>query len=136
MKKAQAYAIDFVTNTVTITRKFAAAASQIGSPEFHTMMQLREMNLTVVTKTPSKKKNSLLSYKKMKKYIDCMEDAEKYQEEFDIICEESKAQPAPYHYVANWFKATFPNYGKLPERNTNLKIINTPENYDQEELAS
>ena len=64
MKKSAAYCIDFVNNTVTVTRKFAAAASQLGTAEFHTMMQLRKLNLTVVTKAPTKKKSSLLTYKK------------------------------------------------------------------------
>lgn len=136
MKKSTAYSIDFVNSTVIVSKKFAAAASQIGTPEFNTMLQLRGLNLTIVTKAPSKKKNSQLTYKKMKKYISCLEEAEKYQEEFDAIYEESKAQPSAYHYVASWFNKTFPNYGKLPERNTNLKIINTPANYDQEENAA
>ena len=136
MKKSIAYVIDFATNTVTVTKKFAEAASQIGTPEFHTMMQLREMNLTIVTKAPAKRKNTQLTYKKMQKYISCLEDAEKYQEEFNVICEEAKAQPSAYHYVASWFSKTFPNYGKLPERNTNLKVINTPADYDKEEPAA
>ena len=135
MKKS-AYAIDFVSSTVTITKKFAEAASQIGTPEFHTMMQLRELNLTIVIKAPAKKKSTQLTYKKMQKYISCLEDAEMYQEEFKVICEESKAQPAPYHYVASWFNKTFPNYGKLPEHNSNLKVINTPADYDKEEPAA
>jgi hypothetical protein len=135
MKKSN-YSIDFVSNTVTVTKKFAEAASQIGTPEFHTMMQLREMNLTVVTKAPVKKKNTQLTYKKMQKYISCLEDAEKYQEEFKVVCEEAKALPSAYHYVASWFDKTFPNYGKLPERNTSLKVINTPADYDKEEPAA
>jgi len=136
MKKSAAYSIDFVNNTVTVTRKFAAAASQIGTAEFHIMMQLRELNLTIVTKAPAKKKSSRLTYKKMKKYISCLEEADKYQEEFEVICEESKAQPAPYHYVANWFNSTFHNYGKLPEHSSDLKIVNTPADYDEEEPAA
>ena len=135
MKKSN-YSIDFVSNTVTVTKKFTEAASQIGTPEFHTMMQLREMNLTIVTKAPAKRKNTQLTYKKMQKYISCLEDAEKYQEEFKVVCEEAKAQPSAYHYVASWFDKTFPNYGKLPERNTSLKVINTPADYDKEEPAA
>ena len=62
------YAIDFTTNTVTVTKKFQEAASMIGTTEFNTMMQLRQMNLTIVTKAPAKKKGKL-TYDKMKKYI-------------------------------------------------------------------
>ena len=125
------YAIDFTTNTVTVTKKFLEAASMIGTTEFNTMMQLRQMNLTIVTKAPAKKK-SKLTYDKMKKYIALLDEAEKYQTEFDVVLNESKAYDASYAYVLKWFKKTFPNYGKQPERDANLKIVNTPVNYDEE----
>lgn len=35
-------------------------------------------------------------------------------------------------YVLKWFKKTFPSYGKQPERDADLKIVNTPANYDEE----
>ena len=94
-------------------------------------MQLRQMNLTIVTKAPAKKK-SKLTYDKMKKYIALLDEAEKYQTEFDVVLNESKAYDASYAYVLKWFKKTFPNYGKQPERDANLKIVNTPVNYDEE----
>ena len=125
------YAIDFTTNTVTVTKKFLEAASMIGTTEFNTMMQLRQMNLTIVTQAPAKKK-SKLTYDKMKKYISLLDEAEKYQTEFDVVLNESKAYDASYAYVLKWFKKTFPNYGKQPERDVNLKIVNTPANYDEE----
>ena len=125
------YAIDFTTNTVTVTKKFLEAASMIGTTEFNTMMQLRQMNLTIVTKAPAKKK-SKLTYDKMKKYIALLDEAEKYQTEFEVVLNESKAYDAAYAYVLKWFKKTFPNYGKQPERDANLKIVNTPANYDEE----
>ena len=131
------YAIDFTTNTVTVTKKFLEAASMIGTTEFNTMMQLRQMNLTIVTKAPVKKKNAKLTYDKMKKYITLLDEAEKYQTEFDVVLNESKAYDASYAYVLKWFKATFPNYGKQPERDANLKIANTTVNYaeSEEEVA-
>ena len=125
------YAIDFTTNTVTVTKKFLEAASMIGTTEFNTMMQLRQMNLTIVTKAPAKKK-SKLTYDKMKKYISLLDEAEKYQTEFDVVLNESRAYDASYAYVLKWFRKTFPNYGKQPERDANLKIVNTPANYDEE----
>ena len=128
------YAIDFTTNTVTVTKKFLEAASMIGTTEFNTMMQLRQMNLTIVTKAPAKKKGKL-TYDKMKKYISLLDEAEKYQAEFAAVLNESKAYDASYAYVLNWFKKTFPNYGKQPERDANLKIVNTPANYDADEAA-
>ena len=126
------YEINFAANTITITKKFAQEASQIGTEAFKTMMELRQLGMTIITKTPAKKKNTSLTYAKMERYISLLEDAEKYQAEFKAVCAESQAMKVHYVYVSNWFKQTFPSYGKLPERNAELKIINTPANYDAE----
>ena len=131
------YEINFTTNTITITQKFAKEASQIGTDAFKTMMELRELGMTIVTKTPvQKKKNPSLTYQKMERYIALLEDAEKYQAEFKTVCAESLAMKAPYAYVSNWFKKTFPNYGKQPQRNEKMKIINTPANYEAEAISA
>lgn len=130
------YEINFAANTITITQKFAKEASQIGTEAFKTMLELRQLGMTIITKTPAKKKNTSLTYAKMETYISLLEDAEKYQSEFDAVCAESLAMKAPYAYVQKWFKETFPNYGKLPERNEQMKIINTPAHHDAEELKS
>ena len=129
------YAIDFTTNTVTVTKKFLEAAQMIGTPEFNTMMQIREMGMTIITKAPAKKKNTKLTYDKMQKYINLLDEAEKYQAEFERVQIESLAYDASYAYVLKWFKKTFPSYGKQPERDANLKIVNTPANYNAEEAA-
>ena len=129
------YAIDFTTNTVTVTKKFLEAAQMIGTPEFNTMMQIREMGMTIITKAPAKKKNTKLTYDKMQKYINLLDEAEKYQAEFERVQIESLAYDASYAYVLKWYKKTFPSYGKQPERDANLKIVNTPANYNAEEAA-
>lgn len=59
----------------------------------------------------------------------------KYMAEFNAVIEESKATNKAYAYVLAWFKKTFPHYGKQPERDANLKIVNTPVNYDAEAVA-
>lgn len=129
------YAIDFTTNIVTVTKKFLEAAQMIGTIEFDTMMKIREMGMTIITKTPAKKKNTKLTYDKMQKYISLLDEVEKYQAEFERVQIESLAYDASYAYVLKWFKKTFPSYGKQPERDANLKIVNTPANYDAEEAA-
>ena len=130
------YEINFTTNTITITQKFAKEASQIGTDAFKTMMDLRQLGMTIVTKAPVHKKTSSLTYKQMERYIALLEDAEKYQAEFKTVCAESLAMKAPYAYVSNWFKKTFPNYGKQPQRNEKMKIINTPANYEAEAISA
>ena len=123
------YSIDFVSNTVTITRKFRDAASQLNTPEFNIMKQLREMNLTILVKTPNKKKSTALTYAKMQKFISCLDEADKYQTMFDAVRKESKGMPAPYKYVVSWFYNTFPKYGQLPEHDADMRIVNTPAEY-------
>ena len=130
------YSVDFASNTISITQTFAKEASQIGTEAFKTMLELRQLGMPITIKAPAKKKNTSLTYAKMETYISLLEDAEKYQAEFKAVCAESQAMKVPYVYVSNWFKQTFPSYGKLPERNAELKIINTPANYDAEEEAS
>ena len=123
------YSIDFVSNTVTITRKFRDAASQLNTPEFNIMNQLREMNLTILVKAPNKKKSTALTYAKMQKFISCLDEADKYQTMFDAVRKESKGMPAPYTYVVSWFYNTFPKYGQMPEHDADMRIVNTPAEY-------
>lgn len=123
------YSIDFASNTVTITRKFRDAASQLNTPEFNIMKQLREMDLTILVKTPNKKKSTALTYAKMQKFISCLDEADKYQTMFDAVRKESKGMPAPYKYVVSWFHNTFPKYGQLPEHDADMRIVNTPAEY-------
>lgn len=123
------YSIDFASNTVTITRKFRDAASQLNTPEFNIMKQLHEMNLTILVKTPNKKKSTALTYAKMQKFISCLDEADKYQTMFDAVRKESKGMPAPYKYVVSWFHNTFPKYGQLPEHDADMRIVNTPAEY-------
>ena len=126
------YSIDFTTNTITVTKKFLEQASMMGSEAFNIMTQLRQMNMTIITKAPTKRKNTQLTYSKMEKFISLLEEADKYKAEFAAVKNESTAQNMPYAYVQKWFKKTFLCYGKQPERNENLKIVNTPVNYDEE----
>lgn len=123
------YSIDFVSNTVTITRKFRDAASQLNTPEFNIMNQLREMNLIILVKAPNKKKSTALTYAKMQKFISCLDEADKYQTMFDAVRKESKGMPAPYKYVVSWFYNTFPKYGQMPEHDADMRIVNTPAEY-------
>lgn len=127
--KKVGYQINFATNTVAVTRKFLEAAGVIGTEEFSTMMRLRDMNLTIVVKTPAKKRNTTLSYAKMKKFISCLDEADKYQAMFEAVHEESLGMPAPYQHVVAWFHKTFPKYGRLPEHDVAMRIVNTPEEY-------
>ena len=132
---AKNYVIDYAKNMITVTKKFHEAAGQIGTDEYSIMAELRKLGMPISVKAPAKKKNTAVTYAKMKKYISLMDEADKYMAEFEAVVEESKATNKAYAYVLAWFKKTFPHYGKQPERDANLKIVNTPVNYDTETAA-
>ena len=87
------YKIDFTTNTITVTKKFAEAASQIGTPEFALMCELRKMDMRIdVAAAKKKSSNKLLTYKKMENFIANSADSENYLEEYKAVKELAKSQ--------------------------------------------
>ena len=114
---------------------FHKAAGQIGTDTYNLMTELRKLNMPIAIKAPAQKKSNTVTYAKMKKYISLMDEADKYMAEFEAVVEESKTTNKAYAYVLTWFKKTFPHYGKQPERDANLKIVNTPVNYDADAAA-
>ena len=75
MSKSTNYTINFEAEEIIITKKFGKAASQIGTPEFKVMQQLRKefTGFSFVYKTIEKKENKK-SYKglnidEMKRFV-------------------------------------------------------------------
>ena len=131
----KSYTIDYAKNMITVTAKFHKAAGQIGTDAYNLMTELRKLNMPIAVKAPAQKKSNTVTYAKMKKYISLLDEADKYMAEFEAVIEESKTTNKAYAYVLTWFKKTFPHYGKQPERDANLKIVNTPVNYDADAAA-
>lgn len=130
------YKINFMTNTITVTKKFADAASQIGTPEFALMCELRKMDMRIEVATSKKKtSNNLLTYKKMENFIAYTADSETYMEEYRAVRELAKSQSNACLYVNNWFRSTFPNYDKIPELDENSRFVNTPADYVQNHIT-
>lgn len=136
-KENKGYNVNFVTNTVTVTKAFAqTAANNIFSEEFKIMKELREMGMTIVTKAPAKRKSDRLTYAKMEKHINCLSTAEEDMKEFEAVKEAAKGENNPYLFVKNWYERKFPTHNDVPEFDENLKIVNHPLNYaDEEESA-
>lgn len=119
------YKMDFVSNTVTVTKKFyIAATTNLGSTEFNDLMKFREMGMTVIVKAPAKRSNHRVTYRQMVAYISCLEDAARFLTEFNTVRQASVKEPNPYQHVCDWFDATFPNSHATPIFNEDGKIIN------------
>lgn len=137
MKKNTQYEINYATNTITLNHRFAKAAGILGSEEFQTMKELRElgMKITVLPQKERKGNKSRLSYVKMSRYIACLADSDNHMKDFEAIRTASKSSNNPYQYVWKWFMSTFPNYANIPEFDEDRKIVVTPSDYVVEEVA-
>ena len=115
----QGIKVDFITNTIIITKEFAALASDPTSEEYVTLNLLREENPKMKIATRSRKKSSKernpnkgLTYKFMRRFISVMDEKnlsefsrkQAYFESFDMESAEV------YQKVKGWFIKQYPNY--------------------------
>ncbi len=114
---SKGYDVDWNRNTITMTKSFAAKASQIGTNEYEQLMNARANGFHVVEKwyKPRKACPTRLTYKKMHNYIATRSDAATKLVDFKKIREESKAYHNPYEYVRQWFIKEFPEHVKSLE---------------------
>ena len=126
------YSINWSTNTITVTKKFMNAASQMNTDAYSLMTELRALGMKMTVKEMPHRKAcpTRLTYNRMLAHIKCMDDAESCLKEFNIIRADSLSTENPYQFVREWFMDRFPNHGKLPEMNTDYRIVNTPANYN------
>ena len=115
----QGIKVDFITNTIIITKEFAALASDPTSEEYVTLNLLREENPKMKIATRSRKKSSKernpnkgLTYKFMRRFISVMDEKnlsefsrlQAYYEGYDMENAEV------YQHVKDWFIKQYPNY--------------------------
>ncbi len=125
MKKIKDYEIKFATNTIVVSKKFSRNASKIGTDEFKTMMQLRELNMEIVEQVERPRRSvHRATYNQMRAYLSCLEEAERWLKEFEVVRMASKEKANPYQHVCEWYEKNFPNHRGLPELDENGKIIN------------
>ncbi|MEQ2457416.1 hypothetical protein [Flavonifractor hominis] len=124
------YKVDFVNNTLTMTKAFEDAASNPTSQEYKLLQQIRAdfPGLTIIRKTrraPKKARPTKnLTYKHMEQYMSVFQNADKLLAQFEVVKECSKQQPSPYKFVRDWFEAQFPKYREQPDFGNNApKVI-------------
>lgn len=123
------YKISFTTSTITISKSFALVASDPSKPEFETLSKLQAAypGMRIVHKThrsPSKANaNKGLTYERMEGYINLHENAAELLVTFDAVKAIAAEQKNPYLFTKGWFMQQFPDYGKLPDINSNGKIL-------------
>ena len=127
MKKNQNYEINFVTKTITVTRKFLQDASQMGTEAYEAMLQLRELNMPIaVQEIHRKPKIAKWTFARMERYLKNVQDSEKWTADYTAMKES-----ASHAEVWAWFKSNFIQVDKkgkhmAPKLNENHKIIVMP----------
>ena len=134
---AKPYQINYATNTITITKSFNDKANNLESEAFKTMMTLRSLKMQIVIEEPAPRKKSFRpTYKQMENYISCLAEREHYMKEYQTICKKSESNRNKYQAVLNWFRATFPDFEKVPTFNEDFKIIVTANKSEQADTSS
>lgn len=116
----EGYKILFDTNTVIMNYKFAAAAAKYGTKENRIIRIIRHdfpgMTEVVVAGRvqTTAKANHRLTYENMEKHIRVYDNADELLEVFKTVKAASATVASPYKYVADWFKAQFPDYRTAP----------------------
>lgn len=123
------YKINFTANTITISKSFALAASDPTSTECEKLSKLQAAypGMRIVHKThrsPSKANaNKGLTYDRMEGYINLHENAAELFTKFKAVKAIAATQKSPYKLIRDWFMKQFPDYGKLPNINSNGQIL-------------
>lgn len=107
MTKSTGYTINFETGEIIITKKFAKAASKIGTPEFKDLQQLRKefSEFKIVYKTIEKKENKKsykgLSIDEMTRFLSNKPEEE--QRLFEKVLIVAENRQGKYAIVKKWF---------------------------------
>lgn len=141
VKKDALYAVDVLSNTVVVTKKFLESANTMKGDEYDLFVQFKEMGFNIVQRTrkpstPKKETNSplrplkpveekkpLIPFKKMALYISLLDDADEMMDKFDAIRKDAQTKTSPRKYVNEWFREQFPNYEKIAQLDEENRII-------------
>ena len=117
--KNNTYKIDFVNNTLTMSKAFEEALNNPGA-DFPGLTMIRKTRRAPKKARPTKN----LTYKHMEQYMSVFKNADELLAQFKVVKECSKQQPSPYKFVLDWFKKQFPKYKELPDFGNNAtKVI-------------
>jgi len=141
MKKDKTFSVDVLNNTVTVTKKFLEAVNTMEGAEYEQFLKFKEMGFNIVQRTrkaasskkevnsplrplkPVEEKKPLITFEKMAQYISLLDDADEMMDEFDLVRKLAKFDDHPRHYVNEWFREKFPDYGKIVKFDQNYRII-------------
>ena len=119
------YKINWITNTIVMTKKFAAEANQYGTEAYNMMMDIRGKGFNIVIKesTPRKACPTRLTFKQMETLLSCMDYADERLAQLHIVMDAGKGQKNQYEYVRRWFLKNYPRFYETPVLNSNNHLV-------------
>ena len=117
MRTNNGYEINYIENTITVTKKFLKDAGVIGSPAYNELARVRkdlpdfQIVQREITKKQGKKTYGKLTYKVMADFIAEKEEknAPAVLVEFERVKALSKVKAGQYAFVKTWFLNRFKN---------------------------
>ena len=121
----KAYEINWSTNTITMTKKFAAEANQYGTEAYNMLMDVRSKGFHIVIKEskPRKACPTRITFKQMETILSCMTNADERLEQLHAVMDAGKGQKNQYEYVRRWFLENYPHFNEIPVLDSNCRIV-------------
>ena len=125
-KKNLGYNINWQTNTITMTKKFAAEASEYGTKAYNLLMDVRRKGFNIVVRQEAKPRKACptrITFKQMETILSCMDYADERLEQLHVVMAAGKGQKNQYEYVRRWFLQNYPNFAGVPVLDVNNNIV-------------
>ena len=115
---ASGYYFDWQTYIFHMTFRFSVKANDMSSKEFAVYEEFakRYPTMKVMVEAPKKHKSPYLTYDRMGAYIACQDNAAELMAQLHKVIEEARGQKNPRKFVDDWFRKTFPDFGKYPQK--------------------
>ena len=139
MDQMKGYQYNVIENTLTVTAWFQKRAGQVGTPEYKTVVQIRQdhPNVKVIRKKGSASACiNAIRFADMEYYISLFpeerqDDLKKRLERTKAL---SKTHASPYKYVLDWFLDYFPCFNADPvfDEDGNAVNLKTKDDIDMD----
>ena len=119
------YTIDWQTNTLTMSKKFAEEANHYGTVAYNLLMDVRSKGFNVVVRKTEKRAAcpTRVTFKQMENYLSCLDNADERLAELHVVMNAAKGQKNQYEYVRKWFLLNYPHFNEIPTLDSNNRIV-------------
>lgn len=119
------YTIDWQTNTITMSKKFAEEANHYGTTAYNLLMDVRSKGFDIVVRKREKRRAcpTRITYKQMENHLSCLNNPDERLQQLHAVMEAGKGQKNHYEYVRKWFLENYPNFRDIPVMDTNFCIV-------------